>query len=69
MTDSFQETSQEKVNSTALQENGEHGTTHDLEWKQNKNKKKVYMQFSDSHETGQEHVRPIITKNEKRKKN
>lgn len=26
------------------------------------------MQFSDSHETGQEHVRPIITKNEKRKK-
>lgn len=31
--------------------------------------KKVYMQFSESHETGQEHVRPIITKKEKKKTN
>lgn len=31
--------------------------------------KKVYMQFSESHETGQEHVRPIITKKNGRKKN
>lgn len=30
--------------------------------------KKVYMQFSESHETGQEHVQPIITKKEKTNK-